>query len=95
MFCDIIAKLVFIHLITHLCTMHYCTYNECVVYNMFYTILFIVNKTKSNLLHDGKAQVHLLIGDGLGAIILVIVEYCMFVLKLIKISVSVKVTISI
>jgi hypothetical protein len=56
----------------------YCTYNECVVYNMFYTILFIVSKTKSILLHNWKTHVHLFLGncDGDGAIIIVIVEYC-------------------
>jgi hypothetical protein len=77
--------------------MLYCTYNECVVYNMFYTILFIVNKTKSILLHNVRTHVHLSLGnnDGDGAINLVIVEYCMYVLKLTNISVCVKVSMSV
>jgi hypothetical protein len=62
------------------------------MYNMFYTILFIVNRTKSILLHNVRTQVHLLIGDGDGNNILVTVEYCMSVLNLINISVSVKVS---
>jgi hypothetical protein len=58
-----------------------CTYNECVVYNIFYTIMFIIRKNGLNLLHKCILHVHLSLGniDGDVLNIIVIVEYSIFV----------------